>query len=68
MARNYTDYIGACVDAIKYSPIPKPFARWTALSSIAGALGRRVWFPMPNYDIGSNLFVYLLQVLVVINL
>ena len=60
MARNYTDYVQACVDAVKYSPIPKPFARWTALSSVAGALGRRVWFPMPNYDIGSNLFVTLI--------
>ena len=59
MARNYTDYVGACVDAVKKSPIPKPFARWTALSSVAGALGRRVWFPMPNYDIGSNLFIIL---------
>tara|TARA_R110000824_G_scaffold22240_6_gene81692 strand:- start:155 stop:1414 length:1260 start_codon:yes stop_codon:yes gene_type:complete len=60
MARNYTDYVGACVDAIKNSPIPTPFARWTALSSISGALGRRVWFPMPNYNIGSNLFVILI--------
>ena len=60
MARNYTDYVGACVDAIKNSPIPKPFAQWTALSSVAGALGRRVWFPMPNYDIGSNLFIILI--------
>ena len=60
MTRNYTDYVGACVDAVKKSPIPKPFARWTALSSVAGALGRRVWFPMPNYDIGSNLFIILI--------
>jgi hypothetical protein len=60
MARNYTDYVEACVDAIKNSPIPKPFAQWTALSSVAGALGRRVWFPMPNYDIGSNLFIILI--------
>ena len=60
MTRNYTDYVGACIDAVKKSPIPKPFARWTALSSVAGALGRRVWFPMPNYDIGSNLFIILI--------
>jgi hypothetical protein len=60
MARNYTDYVGACVDAIKESPIPKTFARWTALSAVAGAVGRRVWFPMPNYDIGSNLFIILI--------
>ena len=60
MARNYTDYVKACVDAVKESPIPKSFARWTALSAVAGAVGRRVWFPMPNYDIGSNLFIILI--------
>ena len=38
MARNYTDYVGACVDAVKESPIPKTFARWTALSALAGAV------------------------------
>ena len=54
MPRNYTDYLEASVNAIKHSPIPKPFARWTALSSVAGALGRRVWFPMPNYDIAVS--------------
>jgi hypothetical protein len=32
----------------------------TALSAISGALGRSVWFPMPNYNIGSNLFVILI--------
>ena len=60
MARNYADYVEACVDVIKESPIPKTFAIWTALSCVAGALGRRVWFPMPNYNIGSNLFVILI--------
>ena len=60
MARRFKDFIQASVDAVKDSPIPKPFARWTALSAVSGALGRRVWFPMPNYNIGSNLFVILI--------
>jgi hypothetical protein len=60
MARNFKDFIQASVDAVKDSPIPKPFAKWTALSAISGAMGRRVWFPMPNYNIGSNLFVILI--------
>ena len=60
MARRFKDFIQASVDAVKDSPIPKPFAKWTALSAISGALGRRVWFPMPNYNIGSNLFVILI--------
>ena len=60
MARRFKDFIQASVDAVKDSPIPKPFAKWTALSAVSGALGRRVWFPRPNYNIGSNLFVILI--------
>ena len=37
MSRNYRDFSEACIDAIKDSPIPKPFARWSALSAVAGA-------------------------------
>ena len=60
MSRVYPDYIEACVNATARSPIPKLFRRWSAISSVAGALGRRVWFPMPNYDIRSNIFVVLI--------
>ena len=60
MSRNYTDFIQASADAIKGSPIPKPFAQWSALSAVAGAMGRRVWYPMANYDIRANLFVVLI--------
>jgi hypothetical protein len=59
MARIYKDYIEACVDATDKSPIPKLFRRWAALSSVSGALGRRVWMPMANYDIRANIFVVL---------
>ena len=60
MVRNYTDFLKASADALEGSPIPRPFAIWSALSSVAGALGRRVWFPMANYDIRSNLFITLI--------
>ena len=60
MSRVYPDYIEACVNATARSPIPKLFRTWSAISSVAGALGRRVWFPMPNYDIRSNIFVVLI--------
>jgi hypothetical protein len=60
MTRIYKDYIEACVEASSDSPIPKIFRRWAALSSVAGALGRRVWFPMANYDIRSNIFVVMI--------
>tara|TARA_R110000765_G_scaffold160374_1_gene264574 strand:+ start:731 stop:1996 length:1266 start_codon:yes stop_codon:yes gene_type:complete len=60
MSRNYADFVQASADAIKGSPIPKPFAQWSALSAVAGAMGRRVWYPMANYDIRANLFVVLI--------
>ena len=60
MSRNYTDFIQASADAIKGSPIPKPFAQWSALSAVAGAMGRRVWYSMANYDIRSNNFIVLI--------
>ena len=59
MTRIYKDYIDACVAATDKSPIPKLFRTWAALSSVSGALGRRVWMPMANYDIRSNIFVVL---------
>ena len=59
MTRIYKDYIEACVEATNKSPIPKLFRTWAALSSVSGALGRRVWMPMANYDIRSNIFVVL---------
>ena len=59
MTRIYKDYIDACVAATDNSPIPKLFRTWAALSSVSGALGRRVWMPMANYDIRSNIFVVL---------
>ena len=59
MTRIYKDYIDACVAATDKSPIPKLFRTWAALSSVSGALGRRVWMPMANYDIRANIFVIL---------
>ena len=60
MSRNYADFIQASADAIEGSPIPKPFAQWSALSAVAGAMGRRVWYSMANYDIRSNNFIVLI--------
>ena len=60
MSRNYTDFIQASADAIKGSPLPKPFAQGSALSAVAGAMGRRVWYSMANYDIRSNNFIVLI--------
>ena len=59
MRRN-KDFIQACANPVKGSPIPSKFAMWTAISAIAGALGRKCWFSMPHYHIRPNLFIVLL--------
>jgi len=59
MRRN-KDFIQACAQPVEGSPIPYKFAMWTAISAVAGALGRKCWFPMPHYDIRPNLFIVLL--------
>ena len=58
MRRN-KDFIQACAQPVKGSPIPHKFAMWTAISAVAGALGRKCWFSMPNYDVRPNLFIVL---------
>ena len=58
MRRN-KDFIHSCAQPVKGSPIPYKFATWTAISAIAGALGRKCWFSMPNYDVRPNLFIVL---------
>ena len=59
MRRN-KDFIHACAQPVKGSPIPFKFATWSAISAVAGALGRKCWFSMPNYDVRPNLFVILI--------
>jgi len=58
--RKNTDFINACLDLTKGSPIPDKFSTWTGISAVAGALGRKCWFPMSNYDIRPNIFVVLI--------
>ena len=58
MRRN-RDFIHACAQPVKGSPIPHKFAMWSAISAVAGALGRKCWFSMPNYDVRPNLFIVL---------
>ena len=57
--RKNTDFIKACVKATTGSPIPDRFSTWTAISAVAGALGRKCWLSMTNYDIRPNMFVVL---------
>ena len=57
--RKNADFIKACVKATTGSPIPDRFSTWTAISALAGALGRKCWLSTTNYDIRPNMFVVL---------
>ena len=57
--RKNLDFIEACVKATTGSPIPDRFSTWTALSAVAGALGRKCWLSMTNYNIRPNMFIVL---------
>jgi len=58
--RKTTDFINGCLDITKGTPIPDKFSQWTAISAVAGALGRKCWFSMVNYEIRPNIFVVLI--------
>ena len=57
--RKNIDFIEACIKATTGTPIPDRFSQWTAISAIAGALGRKCWLSMTNYDIRPNMFIIL---------
>ena len=57
--RKNIDFIEACIKATTGTPIPDRFSQWTAISAVAGALGRKCWLSMTNYDIRPNMFVIL---------
>ena len=58
--RKNTDFINSCLEITKGTPIPDKFSRWSAISAVAGALGRKCWFSMVNYEIRPNIFVILI--------
>jgi len=46
MARNFPDWIQAYCDYASYSEAPRRMHFWTGISTLAGALRRRVWLDM----------------------
>ena len=60
MSRSFANYITACSEAVKDSNIPKIFRSWTAISAIAGALGRRAWYDFGAFQVRPNLYIVLI--------
>lgn len=57
--RNFPDFLSAYIDYAKSDYAPDRFTLWTGLSTLAGALERKVWIQEAGYRNYPNLFVIL---------
>lgn len=57
--RNYHDWIKAYIDYASFSEAPTRMHFWTAVSTIAGALRRRVWLDMAYFKWCANFYIVL---------
>lgn len=59
--RNYSNFVDAFVDYASTSAGSPIYYRWTALSILAGALERKVWFNFNSeYHIYMNMYVFII--------
>ncbi len=58
MPRHFPNWIEAYLEYAKHSEAPDPFHYWTAVSTIAGALRRRVWIDMGYFKWHPNFFIF----------
>lgn len=59
VARYYEDWIGAFQEYCKYGEAPKRMYFWTAISTIAGALRRKVWIDQAYFRWHTNMYIIL---------
>lgn len=59
MARNYTDWLSAYVNYASFSEAPKRMHFWTGVSTLAGALRRRVWIDMAYFKWSPCFYIVL---------
>lgn len=59
MRRNYNDWLKAYVEYASFSEAPKRMHFWTGVSTIAGALRRRVWLDMAYFKWCANFYIVL---------
>jgi len=58
--RKFSNWIEACANASDDSIAPQPFQIWSAISAIAGALGRTSWYSAGQFKITPNLYIVLI--------
>lgn len=59
MSRNLSDWIDGYMALTKKSAAPENFLKWTAISTIAAALQRKVWLKRGYYKTYPNLYILL---------
>lgn len=59
MARHFANWIKAYVEHTKLSEAPTSLHLWTAISTVAGALRRRVWIDQLHYQWTPNFYIVL---------
>lgn len=60
--RNYKNYIDAYVELNADQFVPKKFVKWAAISTVAGALERKVWLPWSqNFSYYPNMYILLVS-------
>ena len=56
-SRNYENWIRAYVEYTRHSEAPDSFHFWTGVSTIAGALRRRVWIDQRHFQWTPNFYI-----------
>lgn len=59
MARNFANWLQGYIEYTKASESPTPFHFWTGVSTIAGALRRRVWIDERHFQWTPNFYIVL---------
>lgn len=59
MARNFPDWLSAFIDYASHGEAPKEMYFWTGVSTLAGALRRRVWIDQAYFSWYPNFYVIL---------
>ena len=59
MARHYEDWLSAYIEYAGYGEAPKHMSFWTGVSTIAGALRRRVWIEQVYFRWYPNFYIVL---------
>ena len=59
MSRHFPDWLSAYVDYAGYGEAPRYMSFWTGVSTIAGALRRRVWIDQKYFKWHANFYIVL---------